>query len=103
MRSNTVIEVCDRHRIQCYNLYNTAHQKVNYINVIFLALSLLVLVEIEIQWYLQRSSRGYALTNFECGGYLGINDPQNGSQLEKVCEHNARIWTMEHSFDNVYT
>lgn len=55
------------------------------------------------QWYLQRSTRGYALKNAERGEYLGINDTRSGSRLEKVCEHNANIWSMVHQYDNVYT
>lgn len=57
----------------------------------------------DIQWHLQRSTRGYVLKNVDCGGFVGINDARSGSQLEKVCEHNASVWSLERQYDDVYT
>ncbi|KAF8606785.1 hypothetical protein BDV93DRAFT_520409 [Ceratobasidium sp. AG-I] len=55
------------------------------------------------QWRIQRSTRGYALKSALCDDFLGINDTGRGSRLERVCEHNASIWIMEHHYDDVYT
>ncbi|KAF8606782.1 hypothetical protein BDV93DRAFT_520407 [Ceratobasidium sp. AG-I] len=81
IRANLALELYNHHQIVCHGAHSGPVQL----------------------WYLQRSARGYALKNVECGQYLGINDTRCGSQLEKVCEHNANIWTVVHQYDNVYT
>ncbi|KAF8606784.1 hypothetical protein BDV93DRAFT_520408 [Ceratobasidium sp. AG-I] len=78
--ADIVIDLVSRYKIEGHS----SHQRINQ------------------QWYVQRSSRGYAIKSAQGNLFLGTNNAGRGSKLEIVCEHDASIWNIEHQHDQNY-